>query len=122
MRRSIRTRLGAIATVVTVGAALSSGTSAVAAPAANPGVKANCSQFTLCGWTGINFNGLGATSNAVDPGDCKTLSISARSAINYTYQTQRLWTGRGCTGLSWVLSPGESASNMGAARRYLGGY
>lgn len=126
MRRSFGTRLGVTATAVAVGAVLASGTSAAAVPAPGPGpgpgVKVTCDQFTICGWTGINFSGLKGGRGEVQPGDCMSLPISARSAINYTYQIQRLYTGVRCTGTSYDLSPGESASNMGAARRYVGGY
>ncbi|MFD3523608.1 peptidase inhibitor family I36 protein [Streptomyces sp. NPDC058653] len=122
MRRSTKARLGAVVAVISLGTALASGPPAAAAPTGGSDVRVTCNAGSVCGWTAYNFGGLGTTSAAVASGQCKNLSISVRSAINHSFSYQRFWTNSNCTGTSYLLAPGESATIMGAGHRGLGGF
>ncbi|MEV1079890.1 peptidase inhibitor family I36 protein [Streptomyces sp. NPDC050211] len=120
MRTSIQLRLGAaLASVVALGAALLSGPPAVAAPAPSPQVT--CQTGFFCAWSGPTFNGLKAERRPVPSGQCTLFTFGARSALNQSFEYQRLWTGAWCTGTSILLAPGSSRSNLSSAYGWLGG-
>ncbi|MGP4012755.1 peptidase inhibitor family I36 protein [Streptomyces sp. 4N124] len=75
----------------------------------------------LCAWSGPTFNGLKGTFRPIDSGQCRWMGFGARSALNQTFEYQRMWTGRNCTGTNILLAPGRSVSNLPSAYVWLGG-
>ena len=103
-----------------VAATLIPASPADAANADSTGVKVTCSANYVCGWAGTYFNGLGNSTHPPDATQCKRLALGYLSVINQAFVTVRLWTGANCTGTNIQVRPGESITDLGQPRRWMG--